>query len=106
MNFETNEEFALGAYHMGIEPGLPAPSFQSGLPEIHELDAAQERILSALYQKQAEFKRISRIDIDEARIKAEIQEILDMDARELDALERDVKARLAANRKKLAFVYK
>ncbi|NOZ76317.1 MAG: hypothetical protein GXO65_01265 [Euryarchaeota archaeon] len=109
MIFEENDLASQLGEHPGLELGPPAFwEDMEVLPRIETegLIAAQQSILLELRQKQEEFRRLTGIVVDEARIKAEIQDILDMDAAELDALEREVKARLAENRKKLDWVYK
>jgi hypothetical protein len=97
---EYSTGFELPDHALGIDTEIFPRTETEGLL------ATQKSILSDLGKKQEEFKKLTKIEIDEAGIKAEIQEILQMDSDTLDALEREVKERLAENREKLSRIYK
>jgi hypothetical protein len=81
-------------------PGLDSPM---AAPE--DLDSIQESLNFRIRENWEKITSFPGIEIDEAKIHDEIQEILSMDAESLAALEKEVHAKLAAGRKKLSSIY-
>lgn len=81
------------------------PGQESPMATPADLDSIQDSLNFRIRENWEKITSFPGIVVDEVKIHEEIQEILSMDAKSLDALEKEVHAKLAAGRKKLSAIY-